>query len=709
MAKRRTALPELLSPAGTMECFYAAVEAGADAVYVGGELFSARAFAGNFSREELSRAVVYAHAYGVKLYVAVNTLLFDGELPEALDYVGYLDEIGVDAVIVADMGLAAAIALQYPRLPMHASTQASVHDSTAASAAAALGFSRVVPARELSRENIAALVEETPTEIEVFLHGALCVCHSGQCLFSSLVGGRSGNRGACAQPCRLPYREGYALSLKDLCLADYIPDLIELGVASLKIEGRMKSASYVYGVTRIYRRLLDERRAATAEEKATLARLFSRSGFTDGYFVSSLGKEMLGVRSQKDKDESRTIEERPFSPKPIQIEAEAVLEAGRPASLSLRYGAISVTATGEAPEAAKAAALTEEDVAARLMKLGATPFALEKENLKLTLEEGLFLPVSAQNALRRDAAALLCAALASQREKNGAARHRAFEGGEAHAISTGASEKEEAALSPALIFEKTPRLLASPSLDLPKGRALKTALLYNAALLDKVDFSDFDTVFLPLLRYFEAKTAPNGVALPPVLPDSERKEAKRLLIKAKEKGAKFALCGGLGTALLAAEVGLAVVGDFRLNVTNSYSAAAYKAMGFSAFLLSPELSAEKIRALGEGGAIVYGRIPLMITERCFTKDIASCSLCDRAALHDRMDVAFPLMREYGHRTLIFNSLPTYMGDKRALLSRLGLVLEHFIFSTETPKEARTVLEAYKTGASLPKARRFPKE
>lgn len=295
MAKRRTALPELLSPAGTMECFYAAVEAGADAVYVGGELFSARAFAGNFSREELSRAVVYAHAYGVKLYVAVNTLLFDGELPEALDYVGYLDEIGVDAVIVADMGLAAAIALQYPRLPMHASTQASVHDSTAASAAAALGFSRVVPARELSRENIAALVEGTPTEIEVFLHGALCVCHSGQCLFSSLVGGRSGNRGACAQPCRLPYqaggKEGYFMNLKDLCGAYHLQELIEAGVASLKIEGRLKGEAYVAGITGYYKGLMNEYadtgrlHSIQEEELDKLKQLFNRGGFTDGYYV----------------------------------------------------------------------------------------------------------------------------------------------------------------------------------------------------------------------------------------------------------------------------------------------------------------------------------------------------------------------------------------------------------------------------------------
>ncbi len=690
MARRRGTLPELLAPAGTMECFYAAVSAGADAVYVGGELFSARAYAGNLSREELARAVVYAHANGVKLYVAVNILLYDEELPAALEYVGFLDSIGVDAVIVADMGLAAAIALNYPRLVMHASTQASVHDSRAASALAALGFARVVPARELSAENIAALVERTPTEIEVFLHGALCVCHSGQCLFSSLVGGRSGNRGACAQPCRLPYREGYALSLKDLCLADHIPALIELGVSSLKIEGRMKSAAYVYGVTRIYRRLLDEGRSASAEEKAALARLFSRSGFTDGYFVRSLGREMLGVRSQKDKDDTRAVEERAFLPTPIPIRAEAVLQKGRAASLTLRFGALSVTATGEEPSEAKAAALTETDVAARLMKLGTTPFCLAKEDLTLALDEGLFLPVSAQNALRRDAAARLCAALAEQREEN-----------------QGSRASEEASAS--RILEKTPRLIEAPPLPLPEGRALKTAQVYSAALLDKTDFSGFDLVFLPLLRYFEAKEAPVGVSLPPVLPDNEREEAKRLLKKAVARGARVALCGGLGTALLAAEAGLSVLGDFRLNVTNKYSAAAYKAMGFSAFLLSPELSAEKIRALGEGGAVVYGRIPLMITERCFTKDIGTCTACDKAELHDRMDIAFPLMREYGHRTVIFNSLPTYMGDKTALLSRLGLSVEHFIFSTETPKEAADAIRAYKEGKPLPKARRFPKE
>ena len=227
-------------------------------------------------------------------------------------------------------------------------------------------------------------------------------------------------------------------------------------------------------------------------------------------------------------------------------------------------------------------------------------------------------------------------------------------------------------------------------------------------MADKADTAYFDLVFLPLWRYFDAKKPPLGVALPPVLPDSEREAARAALQKAYAQGARVALCGGLGTALLAAECGFAVLGDFRLNITNRYSAAALAALGFSSFLLSPELSADGIRDVGQGGAVVYGRIPLMITERCFTKENGGCAACDKAALHDRMGVAFPMMREAGHRTLIFNSLPTYMGDKGALLSRLGLETAHFIFSVESAEEVAAVIRATKTGASLPKVRRFPK-
>ena len=298
--KRRADLPELLAPAGDFECLVAAVEAGADAVYVGGRLYSARAYAKNFDIEELDRAVSYCHLHGVKLYVTLNTLLYNNELQAAVEYADELWRIGVDALIVADLGLIRALREELPELELHASTQMSVHNVRGADVAASLGTSRVVLARELSLSDIKAVTAGCKPEVEIFLHGALCVCHSGQCLFSSLVGGRSGNRGECAQPCRLPYNGGkYPLSLKDLSLAAHGPALIDSGVASLKIEGRMKAPSYVYTVTSIYRKLLDERRSATAEEARELARAFSRDGFTDGYawmHVTSYGASRKSAR-----------------------------------------------------------------------------------------------------------------------------------------------------------------------------------------------------------------------------------------------------------------------------------------------------------------------------------------------------------------------------------------------------------------------------
>ena len=296
-----TNLPELLAPAGSPEAMRAAVAAGADAVYFGGTLFNARMNAKNFSREDISGAVSYCHERGVRVYVTFNTLIYDRELPQALEYAEFLYRAGVDALIITDLGLSALLHEHLPDFPLHASTQLSGHNTDAARFLAERGFTRMVCARELSGESIERLCADSPIEIEAFVHGALCVCHSGQCLLSSMIGGRSGNRGECAQPCRMPYNGGYPLSLKDNCLASHVTKLIASGVSSLKLEGRMKSPEYVYAVVSIYRKLLDERRDATPEELATLAKVFSREGFTDGYFTGRIGKQMLGVRTAEDK------------------------------------------------------------------------------------------------------------------------------------------------------------------------------------------------------------------------------------------------------------------------------------------------------------------------------------------------------------------------------------------------------------------------
>lgn len=303
-------LPELLAPAGSPEALAAAIDAGADAVYLGSTQFGARAYAKNFDRPALAKAVADAHSAGVRVYLTLNTLITDRQMKAALELAAYAYEIGIDALIVADWGLAKLIRGNYPDFPLHASTQCAGHNSAAAKWLQEQGFSLMVAARELSAENLQLLCQNSPLPIEVFVHGALCVSQSGQCLFSSLVGGRSGNRGECAQPCRMQYNNRTPLSLKDLSLAKHIPKLIEMGVASLKIEGRMKSPDYVYRVVSIFRKLLDERRSATPAELMALEQIFSRQGFTDGYFTGNL-TNMNGVRSEADKSATANALQKP--------------------------------------------------------------------------------------------------------------------------------------------------------------------------------------------------------------------------------------------------------------------------------------------------------------------------------------------------------------------------------------------------------------
>ncbi len=319
-------MTELLAPAGSYDALTAAVDAGADAVYFGTTLFNARMMAKNFSRDDVKNAVTYCHERGVKCYVTMNTALVDRLMKDAINQVEFLYQVGVDALIVTDLGLAKEIKRSFPDFELHASTQCAAHNVDAARFLKELGFSRVVVARETSRENLQTLCQSSPIEIEAFVHGALCVSQSGGCLLSSFIGGRSGNRGECAQPCRMMYNGKYPLSLKDLSLARHMTELLDMGVASLKIEGRMKSPDYVSGVVSVFRRLIDEHRNATDDEMRYLAALFSRQGFTDGYFVKKIDKDMLGVRTEGDK--AATRQARPFG--------EACLPSRQPITLPER-------------------------------------------------------------------------------------------------------------------------------------------------------------------------------------------------------------------------------------------------------------------------------------------------------------------------------------------------------------------------------------
>lgn len=663
--KRNGRLPELLAPAGGEEAFLAALAAGADAIYLGGKAFNARAFAENFDDETLARCVALAHAYGVRVYVTLNTLLYAPELPAAAEYAVRLRRMGVDALIVADVGLADELHRRLPALELHASTQLSLHSSTGAREVSDLGFTQVVAARELPKTEIRRMVDLAPETVEIFLHGALCVSHSGQCLFSSQVGGRSGNRGACAQPCRLPYNDGkYLLSLKDLSLAGHIPELIASGVSTLKIEGRMKSADYVGRVTAIYRRLLDEGRCATAAEVCELERVFSRSGFTDGYFTGRTDTGMTGVRSERDKEESRSTagadKTPPALPK-IPLTAEVTLTAGEPARLTLRTPrGRTATVVGEIPAAAKNAPLTAAGVCERLAKLGGTPFSLAAEDVRLTLGEGLNLSPAALNALRRDAVARL---LDTSRD--------------CAELPTGA--------------------VTAPPFA-PLGR---TALFCDAAQYDAVrgEYPDFfDLVFLPLWQWDKTPEPPRGVWLPPVIFDGEEPEIRQHLDDIKRRGATHALVGNPAQIRIAREAGLIPVGDFRLNVLNPNAAAYYARHGVVSAVLSPELTLAGMRDIG-GQTIVFGRVPLMLTERCYMKAVGGCGACGEKPLVDRRGVAFPVLRIPPHRNMIVNSVPTYLGDRREQIP--PGVGDHFLFTTETPATACEVISRYLAGEALP--------
>ncbi len=657
--RRKTDLPELLAPAGSEEALYAAVAAGADAVYLGGKAFGARAFAANFDEEGLKRAVAYCHLHGVRLYVTVNTLVYERELPAWLEFCRSLYAMGVDALIVTDLGGISLLRRHLPLMELHASTQMGLHNSEGVRLAAELGLSRAVVARECSLSDIRDMVQKAPLELEIFLHGALCVCHSGQCLFSSLVGGRSGNRGECAQPCRLPYGNGaYPLSLKDLSLARHITELLDAGVSSLKIEGRMKSPDYVYGVTRIYRRLLDEKRNATDAEESELSALFSRSGFTDGYFTGRLSG-MTGVRSEAQKEESRALQRGAYTPQRLPVSGEAVFRADEPCRFTLKAPHKTVTVCGEIPAPAIRAPLSEDEVRERLCKMGNTFLSLSPEDLSITLSEGINLSPAAVNALRR-AASL-------------------------------AMESSERALPPA-------EEISLQTADAPAP--IRTAVFYMPEVLFSLSEAEreaLDIIFVPLLFYAEAP-AVSGVALPPVIMERELSEVRARLSAAAARGARYGLISNLSHFSLCREAGLIPVGDFRMNLYNCEAAAVLHRLGAAHALCSLELTVP--RAASVGGVLAYGRAPLMLTERCFVRENAGCSACGSFAFTDRRGMRFPVLREYMHRNLIFNSVPTYMGDKKDTLSRAQLVHHHFIFSDESASEIREILAAYRAARPL---------
>lgn len=739
MPTNRLCLPELLAPAGSPEALEAAFLAGADAVYLGGSRFNARLNAHNFDTAELREAVTHAHRMGGQVYLTLNTLTWDRELSDALDAAYEAAVAGVDALIIADVGAAALIRRALPGLPLHASTQLSGHNAAVGEVLAPFGFSRFVIARETSLSDLAVAVANNPLEVEVFIHGALCVSHSGQCLFSSVVGGRSGNRGECAQPCRLPYGcaqcsskpargnrhpasrsegENYPLSLKDLSLAAHVPALIEAGVSSLKIEGRMKSPGYVSGVTAIWRKLLDEKRAATPDEITALSDLFSRGGFTDGYQVEKVGRAMTGVRSDADKERSASAERAALSVKhlprlPLSMTFAATQDA--PVTLTARaplyrWGnseTVEVTVTGDMPLPAENAALTEESVEKQLSRTGGTPYYAAE--IRSHIQDGLMLPLSRLNALRRDALDAL--------------------------DKTRMAEMPDPAdgytpVTPATLIQG----MGIPA-SMHDNKRQNTARFHTPEQITPTAIGYFDLLFLPLGKEhpFAVPTEKRGVILPSVIFDREAEAVKAELAQALQSGIHHLLVGNIGhlplvrVAVAACNLQDSVTlhGDFRLNTANTPAAARFLSLGFSDLILSPELTLPRMRDIGTTlaehgnkaatGAVVYGRLPLMLLEKCAIREVyrhmkpdAVCrEICGRnaAVMRDRMGKDFPLLREdapagRGHRNIVYNSLPTGMSDRADELLRARLSQHHYIFSVESPAEIDRVITAYREGRPL---------
>lgn len=658
---RKIKLPELLAPAGNMECLVAAVKAGADAVYFGAGAFNARARAGNFDSEALREAVRYCHSYGRKAYVTLNTAVKERELSDALSLASEIYEAGADAVICADLGLISEIRRQLPDLEVHISTQAGVRSTEGARYFASLGASRVVLARELTAREMQSVSKNCGIETEVFVHGALCVSVSGRCLFSSLVGGRSGNRGECAQPCRLPYNKGkYLLSLKDMSLANHIRELCETGTSSLKIEGRMKSASYVYGVVSIYRRLLDEYRSASAEEHSLLERIFSRNGFTSAYFTGRISPEMKGMRPEGERGV-----EIPQAKEPKRIPVKLFMRVKKGSPLFVSYeteDGRSSYAVGSIPVEAETRPMTPDDYLRPLSALGNTPF--EVDGVEFEFDAGLMLPVSALKSARREAIEQLAAQYHPARE------------------SVRTSYKERVS---------------------PSETACITAKFYNAHSVTDRAREFFDTVFINACEY--DRRLANGAFLPETASEADSEALETVLCELRSKGCERIMVSDIGELCAAARAGFSEIHtDVGFNVYNSECVKMLKSAGATRVLSSAELILPAARAL-DAAVTVYGRIPLMVLKKCIGRELIGCDRCKSGngafTLVDRKGISFPGIRDKGfynsgHGSIIFNSLPTYVGDRK----NGSLPDVHFIFTTEGKDEVERVIAAYEGGESL---------
>ena len=672
---------ELLAPAGSMEALRAAVCNGADAVYLGADTFNARMNARNFSAADLQEAVVYCHVRGVKVHLTLNTLVLDREMPRAAELIRMAASCGVDAFIVQDLGMVSLCRQLAPDVPIHASTQMSIHSLEGVLEAAALGCSRVVLARELPAEEIAHICKKSPVEIEVFVHGALCMCYSGQCYLSSVIGRRSGNRGQCAQPCRLPYGYGrfestrYPLSLKDNCLAGELDELRRMGVASIKIEGRMKRPEYVAIVTRAYRTVLNGGKLTQADLQE-LETAFSRQGFTDGYFKGQTGSDMFGRRQESEDTadlfaSARATYEQGETQR-IGVRFYAMIHRGQPARLAVEDPDGNLCRTyGPVPEQAVYRSLTAQDLEQQLKKTGGTPYLCT--SVRSSLDPDLMLPASAINAMRRDVIAELTA-------KRGRAEKPHLNAYDEPPRYDGISGEPQLTVAVRTADQITSRMLS-----------MKPTVLY-------VPLSEL--VEHPELRQRVGVETQLAAILPRVIWSGELVPIARQLRTVYDMGVRQVLAGNLGQLHIARAAGFAVRGDFGLNIVNSRAMRYLREQGLDSQLLSFELTLPQIRDISKAvpaEVLIYGRLPLMLMENCVIKNRTGTCTCQTGTvrLGDRVGEEFPIVKDPGTcRNVLLNGKKLYLLDKKDAFRGMGLWALRLQFTTENPSEIDKVLMDY---------------
>lgn len=698
---------ELLAPAGNSEGFYGAIHAGADAVYLGGAKFGARAYADNFTEEELVHCIRYAHIWGRKVYLTVNTLVKDSEWEELYEAIHPYYEAGLDGVIVQDIGVLLYIREQFPQLELHASTQMTLTGAYGAAYIKTLGVNRIVPARELSLSEIRHIKDETGLEIEAFIHGAMCYCYSGQCLFSSVLGGRSGNRGRCAQPCRLPYfvededtnvrnagissdngTEYYPLSLKDMCTITKLPELIEAGIDSFKIEGRMKKPEYAAGVTAIYRKYIDQyythpgkMPAITAEDMAALSKLYIRSELQDGYYHKQNGADMVTLKSPaySGSDEallknirSQYLEKKPF----ISIGIYADFRLGEVAQVTLICREFSVTVTGDPVQRANNHPITEENIKKQLSKLGDTVFT--SGEIWVTLDSDAFYPLKALNELRRRAVESLedkiihSYGLSVGRKMNRAndeslsfdkplSCDRPLSGGKPLSC-----DKEEGSGLPALNISLSTVVQCEALYELLRTGRIPARIYLNSDLAVGPDAIKVKQMISEYARFLEV-----FLALPPILRMQDEDYLKQVLAVAKTEAISGCMIRSLeGYAYLKAHgFQKKITADTGFYIWNQQTLR-YWQDKLDTFSIPYELNAKEQSTLLQNRdktqmkaeKVIYGYIPMMLTANCILKTMGKCRHHQYtetfAYLTDRYKKRFPVKADCGHcMNIIYNTVP----------------------------------------------------